>query len=587
MRRTVWAPRAERAELVLEDGERLAMEPAGDGCFQLESVRLVPGRRYRVSLDGGPPLPDPRSSFQPDGVEGTSELVDEEFAWTDAGWSAPPLRDAIVYELHVGTFSPEGTFEGVVRRLDHLTDLGVNAVELMPVAEFPGRWGWGYDGVNLYAVRAAYGGPDGLRRLVDACHRRGVAVILDAVYNHLGPAGNHLDQFGPYFSDRYRTPWGSAVNFDGPGSDGVRDFVAGNVRRWLRDFHLDGLRLDAVHAIHDESARHIVEQLAETVEALEAALGRRLWLILEMDRNDPRGVWPRARGGWGATAHWADDFHHALHAALTGERSGYYGDFHGWPDVVRVLSSPYLYTGQHSTSRDRRHGREPVGTSGERFVVCLQNHDQVGNRAHGERLSRLTTPPWLRVAALLLLTSPYVPLLFAGEEWAASTPFLYFSDHEPELGRKITEGRRAEFARFGWDPAEVPDPQAESTFTASRLRWEERADQPHAAMLDWYQALIRLRRDHPELGCGDFRQSRVMTEAGSQWVVVERGSHLIGANLSQEQAAIRAPGWETAQPLAMTGDATCGDGTLRLGPESAAVWWRERESIGSGTDTVR
>jgi len=574
MRRTVWAPRAERAELVLEDGERLAMEPAGDGCFQLESVRLVPGRRYRVSLDGGPPLPDPRSSFQPDGVEGTSELVDEEFAWTDAGWSAPPLRDAIVYELHVGTFSPEGTFEGVVRRLDHLTDLGVNAVELMPVAEFPGRWGWGYDGVNLYAVRAAYGGPDGLRRLVDACHRRGVAVILDAVYNHLGPAGNHLDQFGPYFSDRYRTPWGSAVNFDGPGSDGVRDFVAGNVRRWLRDFHLDGLRLDAVHAIHDESARHIVEQLAETVEALEAALGRRLWLILEMDRNDPRGVWPRARGGWGATAHWADDFHHALHAALTGERSGYYGDFHGWPDVVRVLSSPYLYTGQHSTSRDRRHGREPVGTSGERFVVCLQNHDQVGNRAHGERLSRLTTPPWLRVAALLLLTSPYVPLLFAGEEWAASTPFLYFSDHEPELGRKITEGRRAEFARFGWDPAEVPDPQAESTFTASRLRWEERADQPHAAMLDWYQALIRLRRDHPELGCGDFRQSRVMTEAGSQWVVVERGSHLIGANLSQEQAAIRAPGWETAQPLAMTGDATCGDGTLRLGPESAAVWHR-------------
>ena len=574
MRRTVWAPRAERAELVLEDGARLAMERAGDGGFQLESARLVPSLRYRVSLDGGPPLPDPRSSFQPDGVEGTSELVDDEFAWTDAGWSAPPLWDAIVYELHVGTFSPEGTFEGVVRRLDHLTDLGVTAVELMPVAEFPGRWGWGYDGVNLYAVRAAYGGPDGLRRLVDACHRRGLAVILDAVYNHLGPAGNHLDQFGPYFSDRHRTPWGSAVNFDGPGSDGVRDFVAENVRRWLRDFHLDGLRLDAVHAIHDESARHIVEEVAETVEPLEAALGRRLWLILEMDRNDPRGVWPRARGGWGATAHWADDFHHALHAALTGERSGYYGDFHGWPDVVRALSSPYLYTGQHSTSRDRRHGREPVGTSGERFVVCLQNHDQVGNRAHGERLSRLTTPPRLRVATLLLLTSPYVPLLFAGEEWAASTPFLYFSDHEPELGRKVTEGRRAEFARFGRDPAEVPDPQAESTFTASRLRWEERAEQPHAAMLDWYQALIRLRRDHPELGCGDFRQSRVMTEAGSQWVVVERGSHLIGANFSQEQAAIRAPGWETAQPLAMTGDATCGDGTLRLGPESAAVWHR-------------
>ena len=347
MRRTVWAPRAGRAELVLEDGERLAMERGEDGCFRLESPRLVPGLRYRVSLDGGPGLPDPRSPHQPDGVEGASELIDEEFAWTDAGWSAPPLREAIVYELHVGTFSPEGTFDGVVRRLDHLTDLGVNAVELMPVAEFPGRWGWGYDGVNLYAVRAAYGGPEGLRRLVDACHRRGLAVILDTVYNHLGPAGNHLGEFGPYFTDAYRTPWGSAVNFDGPGSDGVRDFVTGNARRWLRDFHLDGLRLDAVHAIHDETARHIVEELAATVDALEAELGRRLWLILESDRNDPRGVWPRNRGGWGATAQWADDFHHALHVALTGERSGYYADFRGWPDVVRALGSPHLYSGQH------------------------------------------------------------------------------------------------------------------------------------------------------------------------------------------------------------------------------------------------
>jgi maltooligosyltrehalose trehalohydrolase len=574
MRRTVWAPRAERAELVLEGGERLAMARVGDGCFQLESARLVPGLRYRVSLDGGSPLPDPRSPFQPDGVEGASELVDDGFAWTDAGWSAPPFRDAIVYELHVGTFSPEGTFEGVVRHLDHLTDLGVTAVELMPVAEFPGRWGWGYDGVNLYAVRAAYGGPDGLRRLVDACHRRGLAVILDAVYNHLGPAGNHLDQFGPYFTDSHRTPWGAAVNFDGPGSDGVRDFVTGNVRRWLRDFHLDGLRLDAAHAIHDESARHIVEELAETLEALEAGLGRRLWLILETDRNDPRGVWPRARGGWGATAHWADDFHHALHVALTGERSGYYGDFHGWPDAVRALSSPYLYTGQHSTSRDRRHGREPAGTGGESFVVCLQNHDQVGNRARGERLSRLTTPSRLRVAALLLLTSPYVPLLFAGEEWAASTPFLYFSDHEPELGRTITAGRRAECAGLGWDPAEVPDPQAESTFAASRLRWEERDDPAHAAMLDWYRTLIRRRREHPGLGCADFRESRVLTEAGSQWVVVERADHLIGANLGPAPAEVAAPGWAAAQPLAVTGAASWGDGTVRLGPESAAIWSR-------------
>jgi maltooligosyltrehalose trehalohydrolase len=426
--------------------------------------------------------------------------------------------------------------------------------------------------VDLYAVRAAYGGPDGLRRFVDACHERQLAVILDVVYNHLGPSGNHLAKFGPYFTDAYRTPWGAAMNFDGKGSDGVRDFVIDSARRWLRDFHLDGLRLDAVHAIHDESARHIVEELAEMIGCLEVEVRRRLWLILETDRNDPRGVWPPTRGGWGATAHWTDDFHHALHVALTGERSGYYGDFQGWPDVVRALSSPYLYTGQHSTYRDRRHGREPAGTTGEHFVVCLQNHDQVGNRARGERLSQLTTPPRLRVAALLQLTSPYVPLLFAGEEWAASTPFLYFSGHEPGLGRRVTEGRRAEFAGFGWDPADVPDPQAEATFTASRLRWEERSDPPHAAMIDWYRALIRLRRDHPELGCGDFRDSRVLTEAGSGWLMVERGGHLIAANLGQQRAAIPAPDRATAQPLATTGEATLEGDTLLLGPDSAGVW---------------
>ena len=574
MRRTVWAPLAQRAELVLEDGEHLPMQSGAAGHFEIDNPRLLPGVRYRVSLDGGPDLPDPRSPFQPEGIDGHSALVAEEFGWTDAGWSAPLLRDAIVYELHVGTFSPEGTFDGVIRRLDHLTNLGVTAIELMPVGEFAGRWGWGYDGVDLYAVRAAYGGPDGLRRFVDACHERQLAVILDVVYNHLGPSGNHLAKFGPYFTDAYRTPWGAAMNFDGRGSDGVRDFVIDNARCWLRDFHLDGLRLDAVHAIHDESARHIVEELAEMSGCLEVELRRRLWLILETDRNDPRGVWLPTRGGWGATAQWADDFHHVLHVALTGERSGYYGDFHGWPDVVRALGSPYLYTGQHSTYRDRRHGREPAGTTGEHFVVCLQNHDQVGNRARGERLSQLTTPPRLRVAALLLLTSPYVPLLFAGEEWAASTPFLYFSDHEAGLGRRVTEGRRAEFAGFGWDPADVPDPQAEATFTASRLRWEERSDPPHAAMIDWYRALIRLRRDHPELGCGDFRDSRVLTEAGSGWLMVERGGHLIAANLGQQRAAIPAPGWGPAQPLAVTGEATVESDTLLLGPDSAGVWSR-------------
>ena len=362
------------------------------------------------------------------------------------------------------------------------------------------------------------------------------------------------------------------MNFDDRGSDGVRNFVVDNVTWWLHDFHLDGLRIDAVHAIHDESARHIVEELAEAVSVLERKEGRRLWLILETDRNDPRGVWPRARGGWGATAQWADDFHHALHVALTGERTGYYADFSGWEDVVTALGSPFLYTGQRSAFRGRRHGREPTDTSGENFVVCLQNHDQVGNRARGERLSQLVSPSRLRVAALLLLTSPYVPLLFAGEEWAAGTPFLYFSDHEAELGRRVTEGRRREFARFDWDPSEVPDPQALTTFTASVLRWEERDQSAHASMLDWYRELIRLRRSEVDLGCGDPRRSRVLAETGSQWVLVERGSHLITANLGPNVAVIQVPELGEVRPLAVSGDAVGAEGAVRLGPDSTAIW---------------
>ncbi|MGA8015340.1 MAG: malto-oligosyltrehalose trehalohydrolase [Candidatus Dormiibacterota bacterium] len=575
MRLRLWAPRAQRVEVVLADGDRLAMTAVDQGWYELDSPLLAAGLQYRVSLDGGEAIPDPLSAFQPDGVEGPSQLVSDEFAWRDTGWTAPPLAEAIIYELHLGTFTPEGTFDAVIARLDHLVDLGVTAVELMPVAEFPGRWGWGYDGVDLFAVRAAYGGPDGLRRLVDACHRRGLAIILDVVYNHLGPAGNHLAELGPFFTDSYRTPWGQAVNFDGPGSDGVRELVIANALRWLGDFHLDGLRLDAVHAIHDESAKHIVEELAEAVDGLAAQLGRRLWLILETDRNDPRGVWPRDRGGWGAVAQWADDFHHALHSALTGEDRGYYSDFRGLADVVRALRSPHVYRGQHSAFRDRHHGRSAESITGDHFVVCIQNHDQVGNRARGERLSQLVGTDQLRIAALLLLTSPYVPLLFAGEEWGAGTPFLYFTDHEPGLGARVTAGRRQEFAGFGWNPEEVPDPQAEGTFVQSRLCWPERDQGEHRSLLDWYRALIRLRRSIPDLGCGDPGASRVDADVERDWLTVQRGGHVIAVNLGGEWVEIPGSADPGGELLLATGPGVEVSGaTLRLPPFSGAVWGR-------------
>ena len=571
MRLAVWAPRARRVELAVEGDGALPMAAEGGGWHAIASPLLVPGLRYGFRLDGGPPLPDPRSRLQPEGVDGPSQLIDADFPWQDAGWTAPPLGQAILYELHVGTFTAEGTFDAAIARLDHLVDLGVTALELMPVAEFAGGRGWGYDGVDLFAVRAGYGGPDGLRRLVDACHRRGLAVVIDVVYNHLGPAGNHLAEFGPYFTDDHRTPWGRAVNLDGAGSDEVRGFVVANAVMWLSDYHADGLRLDAVHALHDESATHIVEELAEEVDRLEERLGRRLWLILETERNDPRAVRPRSLGGWGADAHWADDFHHAVHTALTGEAHGYYVDYRGISDLATALRSPYVYRGQHSPWLRHRRGRDPGDLSGDHFVVCVQNHDQVGNRARGERLGQLVDGARLRAAALLLLTSPYVPLLFAGEEWGASTPFLYFTDHAPDLGRLVTEGRRREFAGFGWDPESIPDPQAEATFAASRLRWQERDEGDHRALLDWYRRLTRLRRETADLGCGNPAATRVRRDPEARWLAAERGRHIIALNLGVADAVLPAGAGRLHRLLA-TGDARELAGALRLGPAAAGIW---------------
>ncbi len=524
----VWAPRAGRVELVT-GGRRVAMDGPDEGGWFRSPHQPGPVAGYGFSLDGGPVRPDPRSGWQPDGVHGLSRAVDHgAFPWTDGAWRPPPLDGrSVVYELHVGTFSPEGTFDGAVARLDHLVGLGVDVVELMPVNQFPGRWGWGYDGVDLYAPHAAYGGPDGLKRLVDAAHGRGLAVVIDVVYNHLGPAGNYLREFGPYFTDRFHTPWGEAVNFDGPGSDEVRAFVVDNARMWLRDYHADGLRLDAVHAILDTSATHILEELT-------VAVGGDGFLVAESDLNDPRVL-----AGFGIDAQWSDDFHHALHAVVTGERTGYYADFGSLADLAKALRQAFVYDGQHSRFRQRRHGRAPVGLDAVRFLGYLQTHDQVGNRATGERSSMLAGPGPLKAAAALVLLGPFVPMLFQGEEWAAGTPFLYFTDHEDaELGRLVSEGRRREFAAFGWSPEDVPDPQSPQTFEASRLAWDELDEPRHRDMLDWHRRLIRLRRSEPALSSGSFEGLAVRFDEDGRWLVLERGPFSIACDFSPEPRPI-------------------------------------------------
>ncbi len=576
----VWSPGRRRVDVVL-GARRVPMLRAengpdagpGDSGWWAASVDSAgPGTDYAFSLDEGPPLPDPRSACQPRGIHGPSRVVDHAaFGWSDGGWRGLPLAGSVLYECHIGTFSAEGTFDGAIAHLGHLADLGVDAIELMPVAEFSGRRGWGYDGVDLFAPHHAYGGPDGLKRLVDAAHGHGLGVVLDVVYNHLGPAGNYLPEFGPYFSARHRTNWGEAVNFDGPGSDEVRRFVIDNALMWLRDYHCDGLRLDAVHAIVDHSATHILEALATEVTALAAHLGRPLFLVAESDLNDPRFVRSRDAGGYGLDASWADEWHHALHATLTGEVSGYYGDFGPLPLLAKALRQAWVYDGIYSPHRRRVHGRPPAGLAGSQFVVAAQNHDQVGNRAAGERASALMSDGRLRVAAALLLTSPFVPLLFQGEEWGAATPFQYFTGHtDPGLGAAVSEGRRHEFSAFGWDPASVPDPQDMATFERSRLDWAEMNTERHCDLLAWYRRLIALRRKIPELT--DPRLDRIETECdpGAGWLTVRRGPVLIAANLGGSNWAF--PVGLTAELLAASDpriDRT--DQALVLPPDTVAI----------------
>ncbi len=500
----VWAPRCRTVEVeILPEGKettRLPMTRDAQGFYDAVVEGPV-GLRYRYVLDGERRRPDPAARALPEGVHGVAEVVDSAaFAWTDAGWRGRPLTEYVIYELHVGTFTPAGTFEAIIPRLAALRDLGVTAIELMPVASFPGGRNWGYDGVGLFAPQRTYGGAAGLARLVDACHAQGLCVVLDVVYNHLGPEGNYLCEFGPYFTDRHKTPWGDAINFDGPDAGPVRQFFIENAVRWITDFHVDALRLDAVHGIVDDSRVHILRELNEAVQRAARREGRVVPVVAESDLNDRRIIDTAAQGGYGLAAQWSDDFHHALHSLLTGERSGYYADFGRIEQLAKAYTDGYVYTGEPSAYRGRPHGTPSRDLPGERFVVFAQNHDQIGNRPRGDRLSALVPFEGLKAAAAAYLLAPSLPLLFMGEEYGEPAPFLYFTSHEDQgLASAVSRGRRDEFEAFGWE-AEVPDPQASATFERSILSFPLAERPPHAGLRAWYRALLDLRLEEPALG---------------------------------------------------------------------------------------
>jgi maltooligosyltrehalose trehalohydrolase len=541
----VWAPHHERVELhiVAPRDERIALAKDGGGYHELV-VDAAAGTRYFFVVNGNE-RPDPASRSQPDGVHAASEVVPEEFDWHDDAWRGMPLDEYVMYELHVGTFTDEGTFDAVIPRLDALRDLGVTAIELLPIGQFPGGRNWGYDGAYVGAAQNTYGGPLALKRLAGACHARGLALVLDVVYNHLGPEGNYLAEYGPYFTDRYKTPWGLALNFDGPHSDDVRWFFIHNALQWIDEFHIDALRVDAVHAIIDHSAEPFLQDLTNAVHARAKELRRRVYTIAESDLNDPRVITPAEQLGLGFDTQWSDDFHHALHAVLTGEQSGYYCGFGKVSDLGRVMTDGYLYIGQHSTYRGRKYGLKPATRNGTRFVVCAQNHDQVGNRMNGDRLAALVPREKLRLAAAAVVLAPFIPMLFMGEEYGETAPFQYFTSHgDPDLIEAVRRGRREEFDEFAWE-GEAPDPHDEATFLRSKLRWNRQDDSLRAL----YRELLRLRRDTPALRTLDL--DAVETEANDDAgvLIVRRGGATIVFNFSGEErsaAGVRVGAWDFA-----------------------------------------
>ncbi len=547
----VWAPKPERVRLDIDGGVR-AMRRSDDGWWHA-SVEAAPDARYGYLLDDDPAvLPDPRSARQPDGVHARSQLWDPTGAtWTDADWAGRPLQDAagaVIYELHVGTFTATGTFDAAVEKLDYLVDLGIDFVELMPVNSFSGTHGWGYDGVLWYSVHEPYGGPDGLVRFVDACHARGLGVLIDAVFNHFGPSGNYLPRFGPYLSSG-SNPWGEGINIADADSDEVRRYIIECALRWMRDFHADGLRLDAVHALVDTTAVHILEELATETDWLSRQLERPLSLIAESDLNDPRLITPRADGGYGVTAQWDDDIHHAIHTAVSGERQGYYADFgahsRSMATLAHTLRHGFFHAGTYSSFRRRRHGR-PLDTAripATRLLAYTCTHDQVGNRALGDRPSQNLDAGQLAVKAALVLGSPYTAMLFMGEEWGASTPFQFFSSHpEPELARATAEGRKAEFAEHGWDADEIPDPQDPQTFLRSKLSWDETGSGEHARLLALYRDLIALRRTEADLADPWLGDLIVDYDEDRRWIMMRRGRLVIACNLGVAATSVPVVG---------------------------------------------
>lgn len=578
----VWAPEAESVDLRLS-GELRTMErdPDRAGWWTTEAEAAA-GDRYGFALDGGPVRPDPRSRRQPDGPDGESAVVDHDAYTWRTDWPGRGLPGAVLYELHVGTYTDEGTFDAAAARLGHLAELGITHVSLMPVCPFPGVHGWGYEGVSLWAVHEPYGGPEGLKRFVDTAHGLGLAVVLDVVHNHLGPSGNYLPLFGPYFTETHHTPWGAAVNLDAPGSDEVRAFLLGSALAWLRDYRLDGLRLDAVHALADTRALTFLEELSAATDALAAEQGRPLPLIAESDLCDPRTTTPREAGGIGLHAQWNDDFHHCLHTALTGEDQGYYADFAAAPlaGLAKTVTSAFFHDGTYSSFRGRSHGR-PVDitrTAAHRFVGYAQTHDQIGNRALGDRLAGSLSPGLLACAAALVLTGPFTPMLFMGEEWGARTPWQFFTDHtDPELAEAVRTGRRREFGAHGWAEEDIPDPQDPATRDRSCLDWSEPRREPHTRLHAWYRELIALRRALPDLIDPDLATVKTAYDDEARWLALRRGDLRIAVNLDEKPATIPLGGGRHrsggGRVLAawLPVDAPGADGALHLPPESCVV----------------
>ncbi|MFC8410324.1 malto-oligosyltrehalose trehalohydrolase [Arthrobacter sp. NPDC057259] len=572
----IWAPEAKDVVL-LAGGQRYTMTRATSGPEGWWTAADAPAGGdvdYGYLLDGDDsPLPDPRSRRQPEGVHSLSRTFDPRaHQWADGGWSGRELQGSVIYELHLGTFTPEGTLDAAAGKLDYLADLGVDFVELLPVNGFNGTHNWGYDGVLWYTVHEGYGGPASYQRFVDAAHAAGLGVIQDVVYNHLGPSGNYLPRFGPYLKSGEGNTWGDSVNLDGPGSDVVRSYILDNAAMWLRDYHVDGLRLDAVHAFKDERAVHLLEDFGALADAVAAETGRPATLIAESDLNNPRLLYPRDANGYGLAGQWSDDFHHAVHVNVSGETTGYYEDFGSLGALAKVLEKGFFHDGSYSSFRERHHGR-PINTGlvhPAALVVCNQNHDQIGNRATGDRLSQTLGYGQLALAAVATLTAPFTPMLFMGEEYGASTPWQFFTSHpEPDLGKATAEGRIKEFERMGWDPDVVPDPQDPETFTRSKLNWAEASKGDHARLLDLYRELIALRRSTPDLTDGGFADTAVDFNEDEGWLLLRRGGSEVALNFSAEARTVSVTG--SSLGLA-TDDAVALDGgTLSLPGHSAGI----------------